>query len=286
MAVIKNKAAEEATVEDAERQASEAEEEPIESAETTEVEAETPEKDVKTPAEAEGELSEADLVGKMTSEQAKAFQAQRLEIKKLKEEKAKKERAGGAFDALKSPTRQVMPEMPKIETFMDAEGRVDVVGYQGAIQRYQETQTYRVQAGQRELRQEMEESVMKMKDPRLDPDSSGYDQNFEARVADRWSRLALEALNKGQQEPTISQAYGEVVEEGVSPKDKEQISKEALEKVSEKEQAASTAEVPSSTPRARETKMVSGFEELRQRTKEGDNEALMARIRAAEEGKE
>src|SRR4030042_3597915 len=142
-----------------------------------------------------------------------------------------------------------------------------------------------MQEGQRQLKQEVEESFLKMRDTRLDPNSDQYDGAFERRVADRWSRLALESLYQGKPEPTLKRAYDEIANEGISPKEREQISREALEKVSEKEQASSMSEGPSTTPRARESKLVSGFEELRQKTKEGDAEALMARIRGAEERK-
>jgi hypothetical protein len=282
-AVTKKPAAEDKTAEDTDRQVSETAE-PTEAVESTEAESEAPGKAVKTPEEAEGESPET-AEEKMTPEQARAFQAQRLEIKRLKEEMAKKEKAGSAFEALKPKAGQVgIDQPPKVESFMDAEGRIDIAGYQDATQKYQQTQALRSQAEQRRLKQEVEENFLKMKDPRLDPDNrKEYDEAFEGRVADRWSRMALEALYQGKPEPSVKAAYDSVVQEGVSPKEKEQISKEALERVSEKEQAASTAEAPSTTPRAQGAKMVANFDELRYKTKLGDNDALAARIQKAEE---
>ena len=281
--VTNEPAAEDKTAEDADRQASETAE-PTEAVESTKVESESPEKAVKTPEEAEGESPETDKE-KMTPEQAKAFQTQRQEIKRLREEMAKKEKAESAFKALRPSSGQAgILEVPKVESFMDAEGRIDMVGYQDSVQKYQQTQAIRAQAEQRQLKQEMEENFLKMKDSRLDPDNKGeFDEVFEGRVADRWSRMALESLYQGKPEPSLQEAYNAVVKEGVSPREKEQISKETLEQVSEKEQAASTAEAPSTAPRAKGVKMVADFEELRYKTKLGDNDALAARIQKAEE---
>jgi len=282
--VTKEPAAEDKTVEDANRQASETAE-PTEAVESTKAEAEAPEKEVKTPAEAEGESPKTDLKEKMSPKAAEAFQAQRLEIKRLKQEIANREKASSALEALRPKTsRQGMPALPKLESFMNAEGAIDMARYQDAIQKYQQMQAIRSQVSQQELKQEMEENFLKMKDPRLDPDNKKeYDKAFEGRVADRWSRMALEALYQGKPEPSLRSAYQSVVKEGVSSKEKEKISKEALERVSEKEQAASTAEAPSATPRAKGAKLVADFDELRHKTKLGDTDAIAARIRKSEE---
>ena len=281
-----NMPAEEITVEDAPRQASEADK-PIETAETTEPEIVTPEKAEQTPIEGEEKQPEAELGVKMTPEQQKAFQRQRQEIKHLRDELATKERAKSAFEALKPPTvGPSMVRMPRAEDFMDVEGRIDIAGYQGAVQQYNESQSFRAQARDNELRYEMEQNFLKMKHPNLDPTSDQFDPDLEARVGDRYGRILLEAITQGKPEPSLLDVVNEVLKStGVTPKEKERISQEVLDKVSEKEQAASIAQAPSTAPRARGTRMVSDFEELRQRTKEGDNEALAARIRAAEQGK-
>jgi len=278
-------AAEEETVEDADRQASEGAEEPIKAPETTEPETETPEKEVKTPVEGEGELSEADLEAKMSPKQREAFQNQRREIKRLKREKEAQERGKSALDALQPPAfGSIRPQAPRVEQFMDVDGQIDLVGYQNAAQKYNESQAYRAQAGQSQIKFEMEQNILKMRHPEIDPSSDQFDSDLEARVADRYGRKLLESLTKGQSEPSLVEIAGEVLKsKGVTPKEKEKISQEALEKVAEKEQAASTAEAPSGAVRAQGAKMVSGFDELRQRTKLGDDDALAARISAAEE---
>lgn len=277
MAVKKNDPAEEETVEEADRPVSETVS-PEETVETPESEAEAPEKAVKTPAE-----EEAEPKTEPEEEDPRAFQARRHaeEIKRLREELAQAKKRESAIEAL-SPRapRQVLSQMPKVEQFADAEGRIDVVAYDNAIRQWTEGQAVQVREGQREQAFHMEKEFLKMKDPRLDDaNKEAFDEKLEARVADRYSRLALESLYTGRAEPTLKQAYNEVLKEyGPTPKEKEKISQEALEKVSEKEQAASTSESPSTAPRAKGARMVSGFEELRKKTKEGDDEALAARL--------
>ncbi len=276
MAVKKKQSAEE-TVEEATRQAPETEE-PIESVETTESEPETPEKAVKTPEEEEGEKPEVVPEEK----DPRAFQARRQaeEIRRLKEELARNKTRESAFDALTPRVPQTVRQSPRAEQFMDTEGRIDILAFDEANRRWQETQAAIMQEGQREQSFKMEREFLKMKDPRLDEKNlETFDPKLEQRVADRYGRLAMEALYHGKPEPSLKQVYHDVLSEyGPTPKEKEKISQETLEKVSEKEQAASTSESPSTAPRAKGMKSSSSFEDLRQKTKQGNDEALAERL--------
>lgn len=287
MAEEKNKTAEQETAEGATRQAPEADK-PTDDAETTESKVETPEKEVKTPTEEEGRVSEADPAEDMSDIQRKAFQKQRQEIKALQQKVSEKKRVDDAFKAFKPPIPQGqmgVPQMPKAEDFMNQEGQIDMVGYQDAVQKHQQTQTFRIQENQRQAKFEMDQNLMKIKNPDLDPASDKYDPELEARIADRYGRQLLESMVSGQPEPSLEQIVSEVRKgSSVTQKEREKISKETLGKVSDKEQVASTAVTPSSG-RAREVKMVSGFDELRDKTRHGDVDALAARIKAAGGGK-
>jgi len=277
-AVEKQPAAEEITAEETDRQVSEPEA-PIETGETTEPEVESPEKAVKTPTEEEGEIPAE--TEKMSAEQREAFIKQRLEIKKLREQLAEKERAKSALDALKPPTPGRVPsQMPKAQDFLDAEGRIDLVNYQNAVQSWNETQVYRNQSAQSQIKFEMEEKILKMEQPSLNPESEDFDPDLEKRVADRYGRMCLESLTKGLPEPSLSKVAKEVLKEtSVSPKEKERISKETLEQVATKEQAASTSTGVVSG-RAREAGSNADLDELRRRSKEGDDKAIADRLAA------
>lgn len=263
---VKKPAAEE-TVADETRKPSEADS-PTEAAETTQPVAEAPEKEVKTPVE-EGERS--DLKDKPRD--ARAFQEQRQEIKRLKQELAKKERAKNAFEALRPQIQQRSPlEMPRVEQFMDTEGRIDVVKYENARDQHQQTQMYRSESARSQDKFEMEQTLTRIKHPEIDPDSESYSKDLEVRVADRYGRLLLESMGTGKPEPSLLKVTEDVKRQFGSTK--KETSQKA-ENASIKDQAASVSTAPSSG-RARGYEAKSDLETLREETKAGGEKGLDA----------
>jgi len=272
MAKAVKKPAAEKTVKDETRQASEADS-PTEAAKTTQPVAEAPEKEVKTPVE-EGER--ADLKDK--PKDAKAFQEQRQEIKRLKEELAKKERSRAAFETLRPQTQRVPLQMPKVEQFMDADGKIRISEYENARDQYQQTQTYRAESSRSQDKFEMEQSLTKIQNPEIDPESEKYDKELEARVADRYGRLLLESITHGKPEPSLLSVTAEIKKQ-YKPKESK-VSQEAQKNASVKDQAASVSTAPSSG-RARGYESESDLETLRHQSRMGGEkgmDALASRI--------
>jgi len=267
VAVKKDQPVEETTIEGTDRQVPEAEK-PIESAETIETETVTPEKAVETPVEETTEISE-------TEKQKQALIQQRLEIKRLKEELAKKG-ASSSINELRPPTVGQIPKMPRPEEFLDTEGRIDMVRFNHASQRWSESQAYQVKASNDDTKFQVMETLVKSKDPRLDEKSEKFDPVFEKRVADRYARLLLESYTKGTPEPSLMDVHGEVNKEFQSK------AKESPEKVAAKEQAASISTSPSSN-RAKALAGSEDLDDLRMKTRKGDIDALVTRLQAIKE---
>ena len=279
-AVKKQPTVEENTIEEVDRQTSESEQ-PIGTDETITTEVESPEKAVITPTEEESD-NQAESE-KMPQEQREAFIKQRLEIKELKKRLSEKESIS-ALETLKPPTAgRVISQMPKAEQFLDVEGRIDLPAYQNAMGAWSESKSYREQTERDQIKFEMEQKFLKLKEPRLDPESMDFDQDLEKRVADRYGRKLLESFTKGLPEPSLAQTAKEILGETmVSPKEKQRISKEVQDAIANKAQAASTSTGVVSG-RARQGIVSEELEELRQQTKEGDLDAMVKRMRAINE---
>ena len=273
----------EQTAEEGVRQPSEAEA-PTAPEKPSKTETEPAEKPVKTPEEDEDEVP-ADVLEAMTEKQREAFQRQRQEIKALRQEAAKRKAGKSALDALSpKPFGQGMPNKPNAREYLNEDGTFDVVGYENAINQYQSQQNARLTAQTSNIRYETDRKLLSVRDQRFDPHSEGYDEALEKRVADRYGRLLMETLYQGKPEPSLLDVAAEVVREsGPTDKERQAISKETLERVSQKGQAASSAEAPNSSKRSQASLRDSEIETLSAQSKRGNLNALTELISAVEE---
>jgi len=212
----------------------------VESPTTTETETPAESDSIQEQVEVEAEGAEATTQQpepEMTKEQAKAFQEQRLKIKKLEERLAQTSNPQPSLKQAVEPSptseRNVTPE--DIEVMK-------------ATLRY----------------------------PEIDPESSKFNPAIERRVAEKWLFAKKTGLAM-----TVEQAAKEVMSEFDKAVNKavksttEQTAKEVKESVTLKEQSSAIAPTKSSGERTTKADM----DTLRQRTREGSNDAFMERLK-------
>jgi hypothetical protein len=208
---------------------------------------------------------------KDVEEQRRAFQEQRLEIKRLKEERESNQPKESAFDMFRAQT-PVNPTGPiRIESYQDPiTGETNWQQYNAAQQQREQQmlQQARFEASQ-EVDERMDEREARSKFPDL-----FNDKITEKQIASRWFYEKAQGHNV-----SISDIAGEFArnfKQAVSKAEKIGAER-ALNEVSEKEQAGLVASTQTSSP-AKQAATASDQEDLVYRTRKGDESAIAARI--------
>jgi len=170
-------------------------------------------------------------------EQRRAFQEQRLEIKRLKEEKEARVKSESAFDVFRPKAAPQPQSGPiRVEDYKDPyTGEVDWNKYDGAVnnalQRVQQTARFEAQQTTTDL---LDEREARTKYPDL-----FADKDSEQDIADKW----LAAKMRGEN-PSISDIADRVAKRfGTAVSKAEKVGAEkVLEQITPKEQAALAAE--------------------------------------------
>lgn len=205
------------------------------------------------------------------AEQRRAFQEQRLEIKRLKTEKEARSKGESAFNAF----RQQVPPSPvnpvNIQDYTDpVTGETNLGAYNqavnGAIAKTQEVASFQAKQTAEDL---IDENNARTKFPEVMDNSE-----TEREVADLWLAAKLRGEN-----PLVSEIASRIAKrEGKTASKAEKIGAEKiLTEVSEKEQASLSAVGQTSAP----TRQVASQEELesqRVQTRYGNDEAITARV--------
>lgn len=193
----------------------------------------------------------------MTEEQRKAFQQQRLEIKKLKEEQEARKKGESAFDSFRPKPQQL--GVPDINNFVNADtGAVDWSGYnQAVINQAQSvaTQTVQDQIDENNARQ-------KFPDVFADPD-------LEEAVAGQW--FANKLQGKDTSISDLAEKFSKKLTKATTKAQKEGA-KKALTELTPKEQASLSVQGQSTGAQTQAN--VEEEETLRQKARHGDEDAL------------
>lgn len=212
--------------------------------------------------------------------ESEAWKQMRLENKRLKEELENRQKGERAFDSLFPKTESKAQTVQQaqaqhgsqyvdVNQFIDKDGNFDAVSYNQAVnskisQLEQRITQYDQDRDEREAR----ESI-----PQLNPSSKEYDPDFEQLVADRWLRLQVEG--RGQTLKEVAQSFMKKSSKELDQA-KKQGAQEAMESLSEKEQASLDV-TPQTSSRARQAQAEADSAQLRSRVRQGD-EAALARI--------
>ena len=210
-----------------------------------------------------------------TEEQRKAFQRMRHEIDSLKEEAKARQKSQAAFDVLKPRPRPVSAQGIDINQYVDADtGTVDMGAYNTAVnQLIQQAHVDSAQAAAT-VEERLDEQNARRSVPQLDLDSKEYDAEFEKDVA---ARYLFEKFNGNNVTMTqIAKELGKKYSKATT-KASEDGAKEALERLSAREQAALAANSQSGG-QARSQQSAGDTEELRSRTRFGDERAMTERM--------
>ncbi len=206
-------------------------------------------------------------------EQRRAFQEQRLEIKRLREEAAKREKSESAFNAFRVQTPPIgQPVELRIENFTNpVTGETDYAAYNQAVNQVIQRQATQSASfiAQQTTNEMLDENNARLKHP-----TEFKDKNFEQRVADRWVAAKFRGENPSISDIADDEAnlYGKAISKA------EKVGEEkALTDLSEKEKAGLSASGQTSTP-ARQESSREDFEQLQAKTRRGDFDAVAARI--------
>lgn len=186
-----------------------------------------------------------DIEDSMSPEQRKAFQEMRIEKKRLEEQLQARQSNESAF----APFR---PQVFDPNTAMDDSQRIRSEAAQAA-------------------QEVVDELMAKQKYPEL-----FKDRETEQEIADRWfaSKMRGENVSISDIAEKVNQRYHTAV-----TKAEQAGAKQALEQVTPKEQAALAA-TPSSSRAAQSQTSSEDFERLKVATRLGNEEAMVARMRA------
>lgn len=207
----------------------------------------------------------------MTEEQRRAFQEQRLEIKRLKEEKEALPRGESAFNVFRANTPPVSNEPVQIQNFMDP--ITGETNWQSYNQAQQQREQSIVQQAKSEARSEVQELMDEEKARAKFPDQMN-DPVTEKQIAARWLYEKWQGNNV-----SVTQIAGEFArnfKQAVSKAEKVGAER-VLNEVSEKEKAGLTASSQSSQGAARASSMEDQAQ-LTAATRSGSDDAITARI--------
>ena len=203
------------------------------------------------------------------AEQRRAFQEQRQEIKRLKEQVEAKDDKN-AFEVFRPQTAPVSQPV-KVEAYTDPlTGETNWNAYQAA-------QANREQQLINQARFEAQQTTQELLDEnqaRLGHPEEFKDKNFEQRVADRWIAAKLRGEN-----PSISKIADDearLYSKAVSKAEKIGAEK-AFTEISEKEKAGLSVSGQTSEP-ARQVASQEETANLSYKTRRGDDDAIASRI--------
>lgn len=227
-------------------------EETITKSQTDQVEVETQE----IPDEVSEETSDVGVEKSMSEEQRKAFQEQRLEIKKLREEKDARARGESAFNAFRPKPQQGTVD---INNYVDQNtGQVNWGGYNQAV--VNQAQSVAAQT----VQEQIDENNARQKYPEVfaDPD-------LEEAVAGQW--LASKFGGKEVSITDIASRFSKKLAKANTQAEKEGA-KKALTELTPKEQASLSVQTQSGGAKTQAN--VEEEETLKYQTRFGNDEAL------------
>ena len=247
----------------------------------------SPEVEEQTPQQEEPQATDETPVEKeekvmgepqMTGEQSRAFQEQRLEIKRLKEELEGKRKKESAFDSLRpSFTPQQISsgqERVDINNFIDpTTGEFQAHAYNEEVNRaILQQSAVAAQKAQIASQQAIDERLAREKFPQLDPSSPEFDQEFENRVASQYFYEYYKGndpsiVNIASRESKMTVKQAKALEKQTAEATRQQLSK--------KEQAGLSAE-GTSQPNATTSQRL---KDLQVRSRHGDHWAVAERLK-------
>ena len=214
---------------------------------------------------------ESDVSNTMTLEQRKAFQEQRLENKRLKEEIEARAKGESAFNVFRAPQPPVQSQPIAVEQFTDPiTGETNWQAYNSAQQQREQQilQTAKYEA-RAEVQEVMDETNARTKYPEVMGNAK-----LEKRVAAEWMYHKLQGNNVSVTD--IAAEYARDLKQAVSKAEKVGADR-ALNEVSEKEKAGLVAESQSSQASNRASSQEE-TERLISSSRRGDYDAVAARI--------
>jgi len=214
---------------------------------------------------------ESDVTSTMTEEQRRAFQEQRLENKRLKEELGSKPKEESAFNAFRAQTPPIPSGPVQLQNFVDPiTGETDWQSYNAAQQsREQQILAQARFEAKSEVQETLDEQSARTKYPEL-----MNDPVTEKQIASRWLYEKVQGNNVSITD--IAGEFARNFKQAVSKAEKIGAER-VLNEVSEKEKAGLTAESQSSQGQVRVTSQ-EDVERLSVGTRRGDADAVTARI--------
>jgi hypothetical protein len=207
-----------------------------------------------------------------TAEQRRAFQEQRQEIKRLKEQVVVRERSESAFNAFRPQTPPIsQPNVVRVENYTDqVTGETNWSAYNQAVaQRDQQVISQAQYVAQQTVAEALDENNARTKFPEV-----MNDREAEQEVADRWFAAKMRGEN-----PSIADIAARVAK-----RDSKTISKaekigaeKAFNEISEKEKAGLSATGQTSEP-ARQVASSEEQADLSFKTQRGNYDAVTSRI--------
>lgn len=217
-------------------------------------------------------VEEADDTKGMTEEQRRAFQEQRLEIKRLKEERETQPDEESAFDAFRAPTPPVSSGPVDVQQFTDP--ITGETNWQGFNQAQQQREQQILQQARAEANQTVEERLDEERARAKFPDLFSNPATEKA-IAAQWfmdSKFAGKPVSITQVASEFARNFKQAVSKA------EKIGAErVLNEVSEKEQAGLNAQSQSSQGQAQATSQEEA-ERLSVGTRRGNDDAITARL--------
>lgn len=214
---------------------------------------------------------DADISKSMTEEQRRAFQEQRQEIKRLREEREAKPKEESAFNAFRAQTPPVQSGPVRVQDYIDPiSGETNWQEYNLA-QQNREQQI--IQQARSEARSETNEILDEEKARAKYPELMS-DPTTEKQIASRW--FYEKAQGNKVSITDIAEEFARNFKQAVSKAEKVGAER-ILNEVSEKEKAGLTASSQSSQGAVRSTSQEE-TERLSDATRKGNYDAVAARI--------
>lgn len=214
---------------------------------------------------------ETDVTKSMSEEQRRAFQEQRLENKRLKEQLETIKPGESAFDAFRDQTPPAQSDPVRVDNFYDSvTGLTDWTAYNQAQQQREQAIVAQAKAEARsEVQELMDEERARAKFPEL-----MNNPVTEKQIASRWLYEKVQG-NKVSVEQ-IAEEFARNFKQAVSKAEKIGAEK-VLNEVSEKEKAGLQATSQSSQG-ASKSASTEELEQLSVATRRGDLDAVTARV--------
>ena len=209
-------------------------------------------------------------------------------VKELETEIAERKRTESVFESLRPqqpatapiPSGMSQQQYSQIQRqFVDEYGNFNATGFTNYMKQWEGTMQVQAQRSTQQVREAIDEEKAKAKYPSMDPDSDQYDRPFEEAVAKEW----LYQMVQDPASASVVKAANKVKKDwSKTEKEEEARQEEGLKKeVASKEQASAEA-VGRSDQRTRVSN--AQYQELVQKSRLGDEDALAERLRMYEQG--